>query len=312
MCSQLDATGLYGVSTMLVAVLESLDAAAAEKVPPFPPPASLRKGIVAGSSVPEALMKKVQSRLGLDDLVICYGMTETSPVSCMTGPSDPFAHRTSTVGTPMPHTTVKIVNPLDRTEILPIGERGELAASGYLCMKGYFNDDAKTAEVRFEEDVEEPAEEEGQDDTGFKEKKKAIWVYSGDEACMDRDGFVQITGRIKDLIIRGGENIHPLEIENCLFQMPGVKEVSVVGVPDERLGEAVAAFVIRKASQEGSSVTEEGVREWVKGHLSGHLVPKHVFWVEEYPKTASGKIQKFKLKYTAEKKLAGIQPTTEG
>lgn len=275
MCYEHSATGLYGVSTMLVAVLEALEAGVVPAAPKF-----LRKGIMAGSSVPEELMKKVQSILGLQDLVICYGMTETSPVSCMTGPNDPFGKRTSSVGRVMPHTTVKIVSPTDRAQIVPIGERGELAASGYLTMKGYFNDEAKTAEVR----VQEP---DGN-----------IWVYSGDEASMDEQGFVEITGRIKDLIIRGGENIHPLEIENCLFLMPGVQEVSVVGVPDDRLGEAVAAFVIRK--KEGS-VSEDGVREWVRQKLSGHLVPKYVFWVEEYPKTASGKIQKFKLKDLAAK-----------
>lgn len=278
MCYEHQATGLYGVSTMLVAVLEALDAGVVPSSPKF-----LRKGIMAGSSVPEELMKKVQSRLGLQDLVICYGMTETSPVSCMTAPADPFEKRTSSVGKVMPHTTVKIVSPLDRNEIVPIGQRGELAASGYLTMKGYFNDEAKTAEVR------------------IKEPDGKIWIYSGDEASMDSEGFVEITGRIKDLIIRAGENIHPLEIENCLFLMPGVQEVSVVGIPDERLGEAVVAFVIRKKD---GGITEDQVREWVRNKFSGHLVPKHVFWVEEYPKTASGKIQKFKLKDMAVKLLA--------
>lgn len=277
MCCEHSATGLYGVSTMVVAVLEALDAGVVPSPPKF-----LRKGIMAGSSVPAELMKKVQSRLGLEDLVICYGMTETSPVSCMTAPDDPFEKRTSSVGRVMPHTTVKIVDPSDRSKLVPIGERGELAASGYLTMKGYFNDPVKTAEVR----IEEP---DGN-----------IWVYSGDEASMDQDGFVEITGRIKDLIIRAGENIHPLEVENCLFLVPGVQEVSVVGVPDERLGESVAAFVIRKKD---SNLSEDDVREWVRTRLSGHLVPKHVFWVDEYPKTASGKIQKFKLKEMATKLL---------
>lgn len=299
MCAAHDATGLYGVSTMFVAVLEALDADLAEgRDASVVRPRSLRKGIAAGSSVPSNLMRNVQSRLGLEDLVICYGMTETAPVSCMTRPTDPFEHRTTTVGTPMPHTTVKIVHPSDRSVILPLGEKGELAASGYLTMKGYFNDAAKTAEVRTEE--VNPA-------TGETE----VWVYSGDEACMDADGFVQITGRIKDLIIRGGENIHPLEIENVLFQCPGVQEVSVVGVSDERLGEAVAAFVIPHkgwdTSKTGSgehSLSEDDVRTWVREKLSGHLVPKYVFWLEEYPKTASGKIQKFKLREMGEKLIA--------
>jgi acyl-CoA synthetase (AMP-forming)/AMP-acid ligase II len=280
---------------MLVSVLESLDAST------IPPPQSLKRGIVAGSSVPAALMRTVQSRLGLEDLVICYGMTETSPVSCMTTPSDPFAKRTTTVGTPMPHTTVKIVSPTDPSIILPLNTRGELAASGYLTMKGYFNDPVKTAEVR-------RTDEDGK-----------VWVYSGDEAEMDEDGFVQITGRIKDLIIRGGENIHPLEIENCLFQLQGVKEVSVVGVPDEKLGEAVAAFIVPvkgwqtsegKGVDQGKNVLGVGdVRSWVAEKLSSHLVPKNVFWVEDYPKTASGKIQKFKLRETAIEMLKAKVPS---
>lgn len=292
MAAEHEATGLYGVSTMLVSVFEALDAGG------LPVPQHLRKGIVAGSSVPEALMRTIFARLGLQDLVICYGMTETAPVSCMTRPSDPFVQRTASVGTPMPHTTVKIVDPCDPERIVPIGERGELAASGYLVMKGYYGDPERTAQVR------------------RREADGRTWLYSGDEAEMDADGFVRITGRIKDLIIRGGENIHPLEVENCLFQMPGVQEVSVAGVPDERLGEAVAAFIIPRAGwttsdaaeSEGDEaarrLTKEGVRNWVRTKLSSHLVPKYVFWVNDYPKTASGKIQKFKLQEMAKKQLA--------
>ncbi|PTB64712.1 acetyl-CoA synthetase-like protein, partial [Trichoderma citrinoviride] len=192
----------------------------------------------------------------------------------------------------------KIVDPLDPSRIVPIGERGELAASGYLVMKGYFGDPERTAQVR-------RTEPDGR-----------TWLYSGDEAEMDADGFVRITGRIKDLIIRGGENIHPLEVENCLFQLPGVQEVSVAGVPDERLGEAVAAFIIpragwtatRDAEHDGDEaarrLTKDRVRSWVRTKLSSHLVPKYVFWVDDYPKTASGKIQKFKLQDMAKKQLA--------
>lgn len=291
MASEHEATGLYGVSTMLVSVFEALDAGG------LPVPQHLRKGIVAGSSVPEALMRTIFARLGLEDLVICYGMTETAPVSCMTRPSDPFAQRTASVGTPMPHTTVKIVDPCDPSRIVPIGERGELAASGYLVMKGYYGDPERTAQVRRHE------------------ADGRTWLYSGDEAQMDANGFVQITGRIKDLIIRGGENIHPLEVENCLFQLPGVQEVSVAGVPDDRLGEAVAAFIIPRAGwttgdseSEGDEaakrLTKERVRNWVRTKLSSHLVPKYIFWVDDYPKTASGKIQKFKLQEMAKKQLA--------
>ncbi|KAH7316698.1 hypothetical protein B0I35DRAFT_451614 [Stachybotrys elegans] len=290
MCVDHDATGLYGVSTMLVAVLEALHAGnVVDRAPP-----NLRKGIVAGSSVPEALMAKIYKHLGLEDVVICYGMTETSPVSCMTKPSDPPSKRASSIGTAMPHTTLKIVAPGDRSTTVPVNTRGELATSGYLVMKGYFGDDARTA-------AERPVEADG-----------TVWMYSGDEAEMDENGYVRITGRIKDLIIRGGENIHPLEIENCLFQLPGVSEASVVGVPDDRLGESVAAFIIPEpgwragdaGDADGRVISKEDVRQWVRDKLSGHLVPKHVFWVAEYPKTASGKIQKFKLRDMASSMLS--------
>ncbi|KAJ0153028.1 putative acyl-CoA synthetase YngI, partial [Colletotrichum tanaceti] len=218
MAADYDATGLYGVSTMLVAVMEALAAGNVVRGPDEMP-RGLRKGIAAGSSVPESLMRRLYETLGLRDLVICYGMTETSPVSCMTAPDDALEKRTGSVGRAMAHTAVKIVDPLDRARVVPRGERGELAAAGYLVMQGYWGDEAKTADVRRQE------------------ADGRVWMYSGDEARMDEQGYVEITGRIKDLIIRGGENIHPLEVENCLFQMEGVQEAAVVGVPDEKLGE---------------------------------------------------------------------------
>jgi acyl-CoA synthetase (AMP-forming)/AMP-acid ligase II len=327
MAADHEATGLYGVVTMFLAMLEAqadrgvLSAAQAEALRTH-----LRTGIAAGSSVPEAVMRRLFERLGLEDLVICYGMTETSPVSCMTVPSDPLEKRTGSVGRAMPHTRVKVVDPLDRTRILHVGERGELAASGYLVMKGYWDDEERTREVR----VWEPDDGEGQVSLGAGEtvdardyEKGRVWMYSGDEASMDAEGYVQITGRIKDLIIRGGENIHPLEIENCLFQHPAVAEVSVVGVPDERHGECVGAFVVlhrewraldgegggeaRRSTGSGSggTVTADEVRQWVRTRLSTHLVPKHVFWYNEFPKTASGKIKKFQLRDIA-KELLGM------
>ncbi|QUC17651.1 uncharacterized protein UV8b_01892 [Ustilaginoidea virens] len=302
MCVDHEATGLYGVSTMLMAVLDALDRGVVPE-----PPAHLSKGIVAGSSVPEALMKTIFRRLGLRDLVICYGMTETSPVSCMTSPRDPPDKRCATVGRPMPHTSVKIVDPADRSKLAPLGTRGELAAAGYLVMGGYFGDAAATAQAR----VAEPDEDGPPGRT-------TVWMYSGDEAEMDEDGFVTITGRIKDLIIRGGENIHPLEVENCLFGLDGIHQVSVVGVPDDRLGESVAAFVIPASGWTTSDAEDEGdpapasrrqltkgaVRARVRTALSSHLVPKHVLWVREHPKTASGKIQKYKLREKAAAMLA--------
>jgi acyl-CoA synthetase (AMP-forming)/AMP-acid ligase II len=288
------ATALYGVPTMFIAQLELLASGAVSRQGL----SQLRTGIAAGSSIPAELMRKLHRELNLTELTICYGMTETSPVSCMTTTTDPLEKRIDSVGRLLPQTSAKIVDPNDRSQILPIGERGELAVSGYLLMKGYWGDAAKTAEVLFP------------DETG------KVWMHTGDEAAMDEEGYVKITGRIKDLIIRGGENVHPLEVENCLLAHSGVSEVSVVGVPDERYGEVVAAFVVRKHKDGGASggyseggeglLQEDDVRDWVKRELSHHLVPKHVFWVgrEGFPKTASGKIQKFKLRDIGIKILA--------
>jgi acyl-CoA synthetase (AMP-forming)/AMP-acid ligase II len=285
MASDHDATGLYGVSTMLVAYLDALDKGLA------PRPPNLRKGIVAGSSVPEPLMRRVYERLGLKDLVICYGMTETSPVSCMTAPSDPFVQRCASVGRVMPHTAVKVVDRDDRSRILPVNTPGELVTGGYLLMSGYYGDPDKTAEVLVRDD-----------DTG------EWWMHTGDEAVMDADGYVAITGRIKDLILRGGENIHPLEVESCVCTHPGVMDVSVVGVPDDKYGEVVGAFVIRRDEK----LEEDDVKKWVRDKMSSHLVPKYVFWIDVFPKTASGKVQKFRLREIANERLkrqeAGDRP----
>ncbi len=296
------ATALYGVATMFVAELELL----ANKVVEYKGFEHLRTGIAAGSSVPSSLMEKLHKTLNLTGLTICYGMTETSPVSCMTTPDDPLIKRVDSVGRLLPHIEAKVVSVVDGKTILPIGERGELVVSGYSVMKGYWGDKARTEEVRI---VERDAD-----------SKEKVWMYTGDEAEMDGDGYVKITGRIKDLIIRGGENIHPLEIENVVFRMEEVSEVSVAGVSDEKYGEVVAAFIVVHKGvnvgvddrgkgdpdvdhgevEEGARrLTREMVRSWVRERLSGHLVPRYVFWVEEYPKTASGKIQKFRLREMA-------------
>ncbi|KAI1765716.1 acetyl-CoA synthetase-like protein [Hypoxylon sp. FL1150] len=298
MAAEHRATGLYGVPTMFAAELELLaDPAFAAMLPPqgFE---NLRKGIAAGSSVPEPLMRRLRDRLGLEDLVICYGMTETAPVSCMTSPHDPPARRANSVGRAMPHTALKIVAPGDRSRIVPRGERGELAAGGYLVMRGYYGEPGRTAEDL----VVDPAD-------------GRRWMYSGDEARMDGDGYVEITGRIKDLIIRGGENIHPFEVECAIMTHRRVREASVIGVPDERYGEVVGAFVAVHngvvttgedgglgggvGAETGTVLTKNEIRDWVKKNLSGHLAPKYVFWMDEFPKTASGKIQKFKLREMA-------------
>ena len=266
-------TALYGVPTMFIAELELLQ----NGTLPSAGFENLRTGIAAGSSIPAELMRKLHRTLNLTELTICYGMTETSPVSAMTTTDDPLPKRIDSVGKLLPHVEAKIISPTPPHTLLPIGQRGELAVSGYLVMKGYWDDPARTADVMIP------------DDTG------KVWMHTGDEAEMDSEGYIKITGRIKDIIIRGGENIHPLEVENCLLAHPGVREVSVAGVPDERYGEVVGAFIVTH----GDGLGYEEAREWVREKLSGHLAPKYVFWVDGFPKTASGKIQKFKLKSDA-------------
>ncbi|KUL92136.1 hypothetical protein ZTR_02539 [Talaromyces verruculosus] len=281
-------TALYGVPTMFIEELGLLERGEV----PYDGFQYLRTGIAAGSSIPAELMRKLHKTLNLTELTICYGMTETSPVSAMTTTDDPIDKRITTVGRLMPHVEAKVVDPVDRSKILPIETKGELAVSGYLLMKEYWDAPDKTAEVMF-------ADEEGK-----------IWMHTGDEASMSADGYIAITGRIKDLIIRGGENIHPLEVENCLLGHPAVKEVSVVGVPDEKYGEVVGAFVVlspgadttHKSNDEQQHLLKEDLRLWVREKLSSHLVPKFVFFLsssDAFPKTASGKIQKFRLKELA-------------
>ncbi|TKA64255.1 hypothetical protein B0A49_05868, partial [Cryomyces minteri] len=239
-------TALYGVPTMFVAEFELLASGAV----PSTGFEHLRTGIAAGSSIPAEIMRKLHKILNLTELTICYGMTETSPVSAMTTTDDPIAKRIETVGRLMPHVEAKIIDPADRSRIVGIDERGELAVSGYLVMKEYWGDAARTAEVMI-------PDEQGK-----------VWMHTGDEASMDEEGYLRITGRIKDLIIRGGENIHPLEVENCLFGHDAIAEVSVVGLPDERYGEVVAAFIVKK---HGAEVTADEARNWVREKLSGHL-----------------------------------------
>lgn len=285
------ATALYGVATMFATELELLSNGTIANTG-FE---HLRTGIAAGSSVPSVLMSKLHDRLNLTGLTICYGMTETAPVSCMTTPDDPLIKRLDSVGRLLPHVTAKVVSETEPRHVVPLGERGELAVAGYNVMSGYWGDEARTAEVRRTE----------MDDQG----RDRVWMYTGDEAHIDEDGYVHITGRIKDLIIRGGENIQPLEVENVLFAHPLVSEASVVGLPDEKYGECVAAFVIvhgdvrvdeggagGEVKSEGPVLMKDELRDWVRGKLSGHLVPKYIFWTHTYPKTPSGKIQKFKLR----------------
>lgn len=299
MCADHKATGLYGVTTMFSSILEALDSGVLQD-----PPSDLVKGIVAGSCVPEALMEHLSRRLGLDQLAICYGMTETGPVSCMTRHTDPALKRSSTVGTPMAHTSVKIVSPEDHSRILPFNTRGELAAGGYLVMEGYYDDAENTAKVKV--DQVDPSRRRGD--------AAVSWMYSGDEAEMDPDGYVTITGRIKDLIIRGGENIQPLAIENCLCRHPEISEASVVGLPDERLGEVVVAVILLRTSERptsGRALSPADVRDWVRARLSTHLVPQHVLFFDQLPKTASGKIRKSEVRHMAAKALSRKKGTVK-
>ena len=239
-------TALYGVPTMFIAELELLQ----NGTVPYTGFEHLRTGIAAGSSIPAELMRKLHKVLNLTELTICYGMTETSPVSAMTTTDDPLEKRIDSVGRLLPHAEAKIVDPSHRPKVLSVGQRGELAVHGYLVMKEYWGDPERTAEVMIP------------DESG------KVWMHTGDEAEMDEEGYVKITGRIKDIIIKGGENIHPLEVENCLFAHPGVQEVSVVGLPDERYGEVVTAFVI---PHQGMDVGAEELRTWVREKLSHHL-----------------------------------------
>ncbi|KAL1385879.1 acyl-CoA synthetases /AMP-acid ligases II [Phyllosticta capitalensis] len=272
-------TALYGVPTMFLAELDLMETMPSARA--LAQMTQFRTGIAAGSAVPAELIRKLKSELYLDKLTNCYGMTETSPVSLMTAPSDTFAKRVNTVGKPLPHVSVKIVDPTDRTRVVPVGSKGEVVVSGYLTMRGYWNDAGRTAEALVPDDKD----------------PSIVWMHTGDEGVMDADGYVAITGRIKDLIIRGGENISPLEVESCLLACDGVAEAAVVGLPDERYGECVAAFVVKR---EGTTLEAQDVREWVRGRLSAHLIPKFVFWTDpkSLPKTASGKVQKYKLKET--------------
>ena len=256
-------TALLGVPTMFIAELEHPEY---EKYDT----SSLRTGIMAGSPCPEEVMKQVVNDMGAEEITIAYGQTESSPVITQTRTEDPIERRVSTVGRKLPDVEVKIVDP-ETGEEVESGESGELCTRGYHVMKGYYKMPDKT---------EETIDEDG-------------WLHTEDLATMDEDGYVKITGRTKDMIIRGGENIYPREIEEFLYGHPEISDVQVYGVPDEKYGEQVAAAIILKSD---ASLTEEDVKEHCRENIARHKVPRYVDFVEEYPMTASGKIQKFKLR----------------
>ncbi len=256
-------TAVHGVPTMFIFMLEHPDFEKYDL-------SSLRTGIMAGSPCPIKVMQQVIDRMGMKEIVISYGQTECSPVITMTTTDDPIEKRVATVGKRMPGVEIKIVDP-ETNEILPNGEKGEICTRGYVVMKGYYN---------MEEATRQAIDEEG-------------WLHTGDLGIEDEDGYFHIQGRIKDMIIRGGENIYPREIEELFYTNDKVSDVQVVGVPSKELGEEVMAFIILA---EGQEATEEEMKQFVRDNMSRHKVPKYIAFVDEFPMTASGKIQKFKLR----------------
>ena len=263
-------TSLYGVPTMFIAELGLANFGDFDL-------ASLRTGIMAGSPCPTEVMKQVVSDMHMEEVAICYGMTETSPVSTQTRADDPLEKRVGSVGQVHPHVEVKVVDP-DTGQTVQRGETGELCTRGYSVMLGYWDDQERTAEAI----------------------DSARWMHTGDLATMDDEGFVNIVGRSKDMIIRGGENIYPREIEEFLHTSPEVSDVSVIGVPDERYGEEIMAWVILV---EGSSADEDALRDFCREKIAHYKVPRHVKLVTELPMTVTGKVQKYKMREQAIEEL---------
>jgi fatty-acyl-CoA synthase len=259
-------TALLGVPTMFIAELDHQDFEQYDT-------STLRTGIMAGSPCPMEVMKKVVDVMGASEITIAYGQTESSPVITQTRTDDPLELRVSSVGRKLPDVEVRIVS-VETGEDCGPEEQGELWTRGYHVMRGYYNMEEKTSEV---------LDEEG-------------WLHTGDLAVMDEDGYVRITGRAKDMVIRGGENVYPREIEEFLYTHPEVSDVQVYGVPDERYGEKVAAAVKRR---QDSDLTAEDIREYCRENIAYYKVPEYVDFVDDYPMTASGKIQKYKLREAA-------------
>lgn len=254
-------TAVYGVPTMFVAMLQELEQNPVNL-------ASLRTGIMAGAPCPIDVMERVNSQMNMQEVTICYGMTETSPVSFQSLTDDPTDKRCATVGRVHPNLEVKIVD--TEGQIVPVGTQGELCTRGYSVMKGYWDDAERTQDAIVDG-----------------------WMHTGDLATFDADGFCTIVGRVKDMIIRGGENIYPREIEDFLFRHPQIAEVQVFGIPHEKLGEEVCAWVVAKADEDLSG---EAVRQFCQGQIAHYKIPKHVRIVEEIPMTITGKPQKFVMR----------------
>jgi fatty-acyl-CoA synthase len=270
-------TSLYGVPTMFIAELEDPSFAEHDL-------SSLRTGIMAGSPCPEQVMRKVIDRMHMAGVTICYGMTETSPVSTQTTAEDELERRVGTVGRVHPHVEVKVVDP-ETGRTVQRGEPGELCTRGYSVMLGYWDDPERTSEAI----------------------DAARFMHTGDLATMDDEGYLKIVGRSKDMIIRGGENVYPREIEEFLYTHDAISDAAVYGVPDPRYGEAVTVSVILR---EGASLTDDELREYCADKIAHYKVPKYVLFVDAFPMTVTGKVQKFKMRDAAveELGLAETQP----
>ncbi len=269
-------TGLYGVPTMFIAELGHAEFKRFDL-------SSLRTGIMAGSPCPVEVMKRVIAEMHMSEVTICYGMTETSPVSFQTAADDPLDRRVGTVGRIHPHVEVKIVDLEGR--IVPPGEPGELCTRGYSVMRGYWGDTEKTAEAI---------------DAGR-------WMHTGDLATLDAEGYCNIVGRIKDMVIRGGENVYPREIEEFLYRHPKVQDVQVIGVPDKKYGEELCAWVKLKP---GETASEEDIRAFCRGRIAHYKVPRYVKFVDGFPMTITGKIQKYLMREQMKKELGLVDEKT--
>jgi fatty-acyl-CoA synthase len=260
---------LYGVPTMFIAILNHPDFKRFDL-------GSLRTGIMAGSPCPTEVMKRVIAEMNMGEVTIAYGMTETSPVSVQSAVDDPLELRVSTVGRIQPHLEVKIVDSEDR--IVPRGDPGELCTRGYSVMLGYWDDKERTGEALDE----------------------AGWMHTGDLATMNDAGYMNIVGRIKDMVIRGGENVYPREIEEFLYRHPDVQDVQVIGVPDAKYGEELCAWIVLRT---GASLNEEGVRTFCAGQIAHYKIPRYVRFVDGFPTTVTGKVQKFAMREAMMKEL---------
>ncbi|MCD7897664.1 MAG: AMP-binding protein [Planctomycetaceae bacterium] len=268
------ATALYGVPTMFISemnhpLFDKFDLS------------SLRTGIMAGSNCPVDVMERAMTLMNMREITITYGLTECSPAITMTSVNDSIEMKTSTIGKKMPHCDVKLINP-ETNEEVGIGEQGEICCRGYNVMKGYYKMPEETARTI--------------DSDGF--------CHSGDLGTVDADGYYRVTGRLKDMIIRGGENVYPRELEEFFYKMPGVKDVQVVGAPDEVFGEAVAAFVILHPD---ADVTPEDVQDFARAKIAPYKVPQYVWMIDEYPLTASGKVQKYILREMAQERIEAMK-----